>query len=223
MLKCQLKLHPLKNLPCQKQWKSLFCVLSTWWWWRWKLKKWKFQFPTMTDASARWSHLLWNFFYFMFLSSRVGEQKKTFFLRELYDGQSRAREKSRKCSIFTSPDDGMYHLKVINLKISRERRQDNRRKSQEICISFIWIQINRARSGHPLREEKNIEIGTSFKWRWRISPFRFVTVTSCPQNDTKAKRGLKFIVMSLTARANNFHHLSAERGRKREKLSSEMA
>ena len=86
------------------------------------------------------------FFYFMFLSSRVSEQKKTLFLRELYDEQSRAREKSRKCSIFTSSDDGMYHLKVINLKISRERRQENRRKRKKKSRNLHIVHLNSNKS-----------------------------------------------------------------------------
>lgn len=138
-----------------------------------------------------------NSFILFSVSSRgLANKRKLFSFSRIVWWAARER-KAGSVAHLHRPDDGMYHLKVINLKISRERRQ--KEKEEEICISFIWIQINRARSGHPWRKEKRIlKIGTSFKWRWRkISLFWIVTVISCPQKRNRRRhkeRRLKFIV-----------------------------
>lgn len=109
------------NLSCKKRWKSLFCVLSTWWWWRWKPQKAKI--PISNNDWCFCSMVAFVVELFSCFFHIQPNKRKLFFCVWRWAKQS--REKSRKCSIFTiALDDGMYHLKVINLKISRERRQD---------------------------------------------------------------------------------------------------
>jgi hypothetical protein len=72
-------------------------------------------------------------------------------------GAKQSKRKAGSVAYLQRPNDGMYHLKVINLKISRERRREMRR----ICISFIWIQINRGALSQVTRGERiSAEIGT---------------------------------------------------------------
>lgn len=91
----------------------------------------KIQFPAMTDASVHWSTFWCETFSRCRPTKRRWRQKKW----------SGARERQRKAGseAYLHRDDGMYHLKVINLKISRERRREERREMKaSICISLSF-------------------------------------------------------------------------------------
>jgi hypothetical protein len=90
--------------------------------------------------------------------SRVVEQKKNFFLSFFFVNRvkrwrNRARRAERKAGsvAYFHRDDGMYHLKVINLKISRERRQERKKRKKFAYRSF---DSNKSRALRSPVEEK---------------------------------------------------------------------
>lgn len=90
----------------------------------------------------------------------------------------KAGERKAGSVAYLHRDDGMYHLKVINLKISRERRREARQEEKKFAYRFhLNSNKSHSRSGrsHSVpreRKKKRIveEIGTSLM-KMKISPF----------------------------------------------------
>lgn len=78
-------------------------------------------------------------------------------------------------------DDGMYHLKVINLKISRERRGEEKKKRiEKTFANRFHLNSNKSRALRSSEWKKKRK--KRVKWKESEKLERVDSSDSCPQN-----------------------------------------